>query len=297
MKILLLGKNGQIGWELQRTMTPLGIVTALDYKELNLEDFDDVRETIRAIRPQIILNASAYTAVDKAENEPEKAFAINATVPGILAQEARSLSAALIHFSTDYVFDGAKTTPYTEKDIPNPLNVYGQSKLAGEHAIEVTGGANLVFRTAWVYSTRRDNFVTKVLQWSRNNEALRIVEDQISSPTWARYLAEVIAVLVARAEGDAYNYFMKKSGIYHLAGKGGVSRFYLAQEILRLDPCKDEQLATIIQSAHTSEFPTPAMRPLFTALNCTHFETALNLEIPPWDESLRLALDDGVPRI
>src|SRR5690554_3593738 len=180
MRILLLGKNGQLGWELVRTLAPLGEVITVDYPEIDLSRPETVLKPIRTIRPQLIVNATAYTAVDRAESEPEKAYAVNAESPGLMAEEARSLRAGLIHYSTDYVFDGTKGSPYNEKDTPNPLSVYGSSKLAGERAIEQTGGAYLIFRTSWVYSLRRDSFVTKVLQWARQNRSLKLVKDQIS---------------------------------------------------------------------------------------------------------------------
>jgi dTDP-4-dehydrorhamnose reductase len=183
MQILLLGKNGQLGWELNRTLAPLGTITALDYEELNLEDFDSVRTTIRALKPEVIVNASAYTAVDRAESEPDKCYAINGTVPGILAEEALAQNAFLIHYSTDYVFDGTKGSPYSESDPTNPLNVYGKSKLAGEKAIQATDCAYLIIRTSWVYSLRQAGFVSKVLEWARQQETLRIVSDQVANPT------------------------------------------------------------------------------------------------------------------
>lgn len=287
MKILLLGKNGQLGWELQRTLAPLGPLSAFDYEELNLEDFEAVRSTIRALKPQVIVNASAYTAVDRAENETEKCFAINASIPAILAEEALQLKAALIHYSTDYVFDGLKGSPYSEQDTPNPLSVYGKSKLAGELAIQVLGGTHLIFRTAWVYSTRRDSFVTKVLQWARQNQTLRIVDDQVSNPTWARMLAEISAQTLARGTDS----LRERSGLYHLAGSGHASRLEWARLILELDPARQEQQVEQILPAQTSEFPTPAQRPLFSALNCAHFLESFQIELPAWQSTLRLAME------
>src|SRR5512140_631189 len=213
MRILLLGKNGQLGWELERTLAPLGSVSALDYQELDLQDFDALRLKLRELHPELIVNASAYTNVDKAESEPEKAYAINGAVPGILAEEAASLNASLIHYSTDYVFEGAKEQAYTETDKPNPRNVYGKSKLAGERAIQAVDGAYLILRTAWVYSLAGSSFVGKVLQWSRQNDILRIVDDQVSNPTWARMLAEVTAQVLAQG-GDSIR---EHKGLYHLA--------------------------------------------------------------------------------
>lgn len=290
MKMLLLGKTGQLGWEFQRTLQPLGDVIALGSPEIDMSNVDNIRKTIRQHRPNIIINATAYTAVDKAESEPELAHAINALGPGVLAQEACELNALLVHFSTDYVFDGSKNAPYVETDTPNPLNIYGKSKLAGEQAIRSAGGSHLVLRTAWVYSTRRDSFVGKVLQWARQNETLKVVSDQVSNPTWARMLAEVTALLIAKAGPDFSTYFHEKSGIYHLAGGGYTSRLEWAKHILQNDPKRNEQIIRVLEAASTRDFPTPAERPLFSALNCTLFEKTFGLRLPQWQEALELAM-------
>ena len=287
MKILLLGNTGQLGWELHRTLLPLGEVQAVDYPEVNLADADSLRAFVRNSTPDVIINATAYTAVDRAESERDLAFAINADGPGILAEESKKLGAVLIHYSTDYVFDGTKGAPYVESDLPHPLNVYGESKLAGEQAIQAVDGNHLIFRTAWVYSNRRDSFVTKVLQWARQNKTLRLVDDQVSNPTWARMLAEVTSQILARGNG----YISEHKGMYHLAGDGFASRLEWAQAILRYNPNREEQLTTEVQSALTSEFPTPAQRPLFSALNCDKFSAVFGLRLPPWEAALRLAME------
>jgi dTDP-4-dehydrorhamnose reductase len=288
MKLLLLGNTGQLGWELHRTLQPLGEVIALDYPEVDMADADNIRKTVREHRPQIIVNATAYTAVDKAESEPELAEAINATGPGILAEEAKALNAVLIHYSTDYVFDGTKGKTYVETDPPNPLNVYGKSKLAGEQAIQFVGGAYLILRTAWVYSLHRDSFVTKVLQWARRNETLRIVDDQISNPTWARMLAEMTAQILARGT----EYIRERTGFYHLAGDGYASRLEWARLILELDPLRQEQTAREILPAYTKDFPAPAQRPLFSALECTKFSNTFDLQLPDWRQTLSLGMQN-----
>jgi dTDP-4-dehydrorhamnose reductase len=286
MQILLLGKNGQLGQEFQRTLAPLGAVTALGSAELNLEDFAAVRKTIQELRPQLIVNASAYTAVDRAESEAEKAYAINGSIPGILAEQALALKAALIHYSTDYVFDGKQGTPYIEEDTPEPLCVYGKSKLAGEQAIQKIGGAYLIFRTSWVYSLGRDSFVTKVLEWSRRQKTMRVVSDQVSNPTWSRVLAQITTQVLSRGAGDIHEH----SGLYHLAGGGFVNRFEWARKILELDPNRHEQLVTEILPASTSDFPTPAQRPLFSALDCEKFAKTFGLRLIDWQEALGLAM-------
>jgi dTDP-4-dehydrorhamnose reductase len=286
VNLLLLGNTGQLGWELNRTLQPLGIVVALDYPEVNMADATSIRKIVQECRPEVIVNATAYTAVDKAESEPELAKAVNGTGPGVLAEEARKLNAVLIHYSTDYVFDGTKGAPYVETDLPHPINVYGESKLAGEQAIQFIGGNYLIFRTAWVYSLRRDSFVSKVLRWAREYEILRMADDQISNPTWARMLAEVTAQVLARGLG----YLRERTGLHHLAGGGHASRYAWVKEILKLDPRKQEQRVKQLLPASTSDFPTPAQRPLFSALECQKFEQAFNLRLPVWDVALELAL-------
>jgi dTDP-4-dehydrorhamnose reductase len=286
MKLLLLGNTGQLGWELQRTLQPLGVVIGRDFPEVDLGNSASIIKIVREYRPDVIVNATAYTAVDKAESEPALAQAINGIGPGVLAEEARKLKGLLIHYSTDYVFDGTKGTPYVEADLPNPVNVYGESKLAGEQAVQSVGGDYLIFRTAWVYSMRRDSFVSKVLGWARRNEILRVVDDQVSNPTWARMLAEVTALVLARGKA----YLHERTGLYHLAGGGFASRYAWAQEILKLDPARQEQKVTQLLHALSADFPTPAQRPLFSALDCRKFEQAFDLYLPAWDAAMELAL-------
>lgn len=286
MKVLLLGK-GQLGWELQRTLQPLGEVVAFDYPEVNMADEGSIRTVVREHRPNVIINATAYTAVDKAESDSEIgiAYAVNATGPGILAEEARSINALVVHYSTDYVFDGTKGSPYVETDTPNPLNVYGKSKLAGEQAIQQVGGTYIILRTAWVYSMSAASFVGKVLQWSRQNETLKVVSDQVSNPTWARGLAETTALMLARPGLGV------KVGLYHLAGHGHASRFEWAQRIVENDPKRHEQTIRAVEPAKTDDFPTPAQRPLFSALNCESFEKTFGLYLPAWQDALKLAME------
>lgn len=293
MNILLLGKNGQLGWELHRAMAPLGAVTALDYPEIDLLDLTKIKACVYSARPQLIINATAYTAVDRAENETEIAYAINAHAPGMLAELARDLRAGFIHYSTDYVFDGRKGSLYVEADPPNPINVYGSSKLAGEQAVSQVNGAALILRTSWVYSLRRENFVTKVLSWARQQEALRIVDDQIGNPTWARMLAEITAQMLAQAaSSEIFAWLYARRGIYHLAGDGAASRLEWARQILHLDPQKSTQITRETLPASTDEFPAPARRPRNSALNCDRFSQTFGLRLPPWQEALALALED-----
>ncbi len=291
-RIALLGKWGQLGWELHRALCPLGEVIAKDFPEIDLVQATEVRQLLREVKPQVIVNATAYTAVDRAESEPELALAINAQAPGILAEEALHLGAILVHYSTDYVFDGTKGQPYNENDEPNPINVYGKSKLAGEKAIESVGGNYLILRTSWVYSLRRESFVTKVLEWARRQPVLRIVSDQVSNPTWCRMLAEATAQLLAKGGDELINWVGERRGLYHLAGSGYASRYEWAQAILANDPRKEEQVVRELQPAQTVEFPTAAQRPLFSALDCGRFERTFGLRLPRWDVALHLAMEN-----
>ena len=292
MKILLLGNTGQLGWELNRTLLNLGDIVALDFPQINMADPDNIRRVVRGHQPDVIINATAYTDVNNAETEADLAMAINGTGPGILAEEALKLNCALIHFSTDYVFDGTLGNPYTEEDMPNPLSVYGETKLAGEIAVGDVGGAYLIFRTSWVYSLRRPSFVTKVLQWSREHETLHIVDDQVSNPTWARSLAESTGFVIARSKDALTDQFEERSGLYHLAGGGSCSRYEWTKEILNLDPHLEDQITKEILPAKSTDFQTPAIRPLESHLNCNKFETTFNLKLSFWKLDLMLSMAD-----
>jgi len=289
-KILQIGTKGQLGWELLRTCAPLGDVIALDYPAVDLADSGGLQALIRNTKPDIIINAAAYTNVDKAESEPEKARAINATGPGILAEEARKIDAVLVHYSTDYVFDGTKDSPYNETDRPNPLNVYGQTKLEGEECIAAAGCSYLVLRSSWIYS-KRSGFVAKVLEWARSQEVLRIVDNQISSPSSARMLAELTALLLAGAGSDPFAWLAERAGVYHCAGDGSCSRYAWAQEILKLDPRREEQTVREIIPASSDEFPTPAARPPVSVLDCGKLERVFGLRLPPWQTALKMAME------
>lgn len=294
VKFLLLGSTGQVGWELNRSLLTLGNVVALDYPSIDMADPIGIRSIVSEHQPQIIVNATAYTDVDNAESQPELAMAINGTGPGILAEEAAKLNAALIHYSTDYVFDGEKGEPYTEEDSPHPLNVYGETKLAGERAVQEVGGAFLIFRTSWVYSLRRPCFVTKVLQWAREHETLRIVDDQISSSTWARTLAEATAQVIAQGRHDPLAYIHENQGIYHLADGGSCSRYEWANAILDFDPNKHEQVVKEVLPAKSADFPTPIERPLNSTLDKTFVRNAFNLGLSHWKEVLQLSIIESV---
>ena len=291
MRILLIEKNGQLGWELQRSSLTLGEIISVDYPEIDLSNSMQVCELIRAVKPKILINAAAYTNVDKAESEPELARKVNALAPEIMALEMNRLKGALIHYSTDYVFDGTKGTSYVETDLPNPINVYGSSKLEGEQLIQQVGGASIVFRTSCVYSMRQGGFVTKVLQWAREQEVMKIVDDQIGSPTWARMLAEATTQIIAQGGDDVYGYFSEKAGLFHLAGNGSCSRYDWAKAILELDPKKNELVVKELLTAKTSDFSTPAVRPLFSSLDCTKIIANNLCFIPDYKNTLAFALN------
>ena len=293
-RILLLGKNGQLGWELQRTLAPFGEMTAIDREEVDLSQPGQLREVVAGACPGVIVNASAYTDVDGAESRPQLAISINRDAPAILAEESRRFNIPLIHYSTDFVFDGSLGRAYTEADAPNPLNLYGKSKLEGEQAIQSVGGLHLIFRTSWVYSLRGNGFVSKVLRWAREKEALRVVDDQVGSPTWARMLAEMTSLVLMQAQARGPDWLAEHSGIYHLAGSGAASRLEWAQAILALDANPDEQRCKGILPAKTADFPAPAQRPAYSVLNCEKFERTFGLTIPHWRENLRLAMDTSL---
>jgi dTDP-4-dehydrorhamnose reductase len=292
MKILLIGKTGQLGWELHRALLPLGPVTAIDRPEIDLAQPDSVRPIVRQADPDILINASAYTDVDGAETEADLARLINRDAPQVLAEEARRCGAVLIHYSTDYVFNGAATVPYTEDSLPDPIGMYGRSKLEGEAAVQAIADSYLILRTSWVYSLRRPSFVAKVLSWSRQHEVLRVVSDQVSKPTWCRSLAEATVQILAKSsrDGDPTGWIRARKGLYHLADSEAASRYEWAQAILAYDPQPEQQRTRQIEPAQTSEFPAPAMRPAYSVLDCTKIERTFGLHLPEWRTSLQLAM-------
>jgi dTDP-4-dehydrorhamnose reductase len=288
--ILLTGKNGQVGWELQRTLMPLGKVVALDADDLDLANPDAIRQTVKSIRPDIIVNPAAYTSVDKAESEPELAYAVNGIAPGILAEEAQYQNALVVHYSTDYVFDGTKTGAYTESDRPNPQNVYGRSKLAGEEALRAVGGRHLILRTSWVYGSRGHNFMLTMLRLACERKVLRIVDDQIGAPTWSRSLAEVTAQILAQLYGPGMQKAADEaSGTYHLTSSGNASWHGFAAEILRQAGVQPMPQLVAIAS---HEYPTPAARPKNSVLSSEKLNRTFGLEAGDWRDNLRLCLQE-----
>jgi dTDP-4-dehydrorhamnose reductase len=292
-RILIAGADGQVGWELRRGLPSLGEVIACNRAQLDLASPDCIRRVVRENSPTVIINAAAYTAVDRAESEPEVVMAINGTAPGILAEEAKRLGAVLVHYSTDYVFDGTLRKPYREDDPVNPLNVYGRTKLAGEQSIQQVAGAFLIFRTNWVYGSRGKNFFLTVLRLAAERPELRIVNDQIGTPTWCRFIAattrQVLSQLELNAPRKSTDARFGRAGIYNLTCKGQVSWYEYADEILRLLPPRHPIKLTAITSA---EFPAAARRPSYSVLSTEKIEKTFSIQGVGWHDALRAVCDE-----
>jgi dTDP-4-dehydrorhamnose reductase len=280
-----------VGWELARALAPLGRVAAPGRAVLDLADADSIRRAFRQAAPALVVNAGAHTAVDRAEGEPELAHALNAAAPGILAEEAARAGVPLVHFSTDYVFDGSKGAPYTEDDPAAPLGVYGRTKREGEEAVAAAGGAHLVLRTSWVYGTRGHNFLRTMLRLAHERDELRVVADQVGAPTWSRMLAEATAAIVAPfRSARGWEIPAEVSGIYHLAARGETSWHGFAEAILALDPGRAAQRARRVVPIATEEYPTPAPRPPYSVLSTEKVERVFGVALPGWREQLELCL-------
>ncbi len=284
MKILLFGKNGQVGWELQRSLQPLGEVVALNRSSQeycgDLADPVGIKQTVRAVAPDVIVNAAAYTAVDRAESEPDLAYQINVEAAAILAQEAQHIDAWLVHYSTDYVFDGSGDRPWSESDLPSPLNVYGQTKLQGEEAVRSAGCRHLIFRTSWVYAARGNNFARTMLRLAQERDQLTVIDDQIGAPTGADLLADATAhaILMALKQPEI-------AGLYHLVAGGEVSWYSYARFVLtiaREHGCAIKTQSEAILPVSSGTFATAAKRPLNSRLNTEKFRCTFRLNIPHW---------------
>ena len=273
MKFLLTGRNGQVGWELERSLASVGEVIAFDRQTLDLEKPDQIVACVRETRPDVIVNAAAYTAVDLAEKESDRAMAINGTAPGILAGEAKRLGSLLVHYSTDYVFDGEKGSPYTEEDLPNPISVYGKTKLAGERSVQASGCRHLMLRTSWVYSARGHNFLLTMLRLAKERPELRVVEDQRGSPSWAGQ----IAVATARVLQDAD----VSEGTFHLSAASETTWFGFAGAIL-----ERSGLRTPVLPISSSDYPMAATRPAYSVLDNTKFSDTFGFPLPDWSVGL-----------
>jgi dTDP-4-dehydrorhamnose reductase len=277
LRILLTGRSGQVGWELERTLPALGEVIATDRTRLNLEDNDDVRRAVREIKPDLIVNAAAYTAVDKAESEREPSLQVNAVAPGVLAEEAHRLGALMVHYSTDYVFDGEKRSPYAEDDTPNPTSHYARTKLEGERAIAASGCRRLILRTSWVYGPRAANFYRVIARKAAAGETMRMVDDQTSVPSPSTFVADqTISLLRKEAEG-----------LFHLVPSGAATRYDFAREVVQAMKSKSQ-----VEGARTAEFPAPAPRPVYSALDNRKVADFLGAPMPHWRSLLHLGIDE-----
>lgn len=287
MKILVTGKNGQVGFELQRSLAVLGEVVAVDQHECDLADPEAIRQLVAEVAPQVIVNPAAYTAVDKAESEPELAQAINGVAPGVFGEEARRLGALVIHYSTDYVFDGSKAGEYTEQDKPNPQSVYGKTKLAGEQALLASGADCLIFRTSWVFGAHGANFAKTMLRLAGERETLKIVADQFGAPTSAALLADVTAQVLGRYKREGRADF--PFGLYHLAAGGCTTWHAYAQTVVRAALAAGKPLklnADDVLPISTAEYPLPAPRPANSRLDTRRLRQTFGLELPAWENGL-----------
>jgi dTDP-4-dehydrorhamnose reductase len=287
-RLLVIGKIGQVGWELRRTLAPLGSLVCVDFPEIDLTDPDSIRKWVRETSPSVVINAAAYTAVDKAETESDRCNKINGVAPSILAEEAKKIGALLVHYSTDYVYDGSKSEPYLETDSPNPLSAYGHSKFAGDQAIIASGVPHLIFRLCWVYGARGQNFMLTIMRLAREREKLRIVSDQFGCPTWSRMIAETTALALKQVLATASP--AQFTGIYHLAASGHTNWHGFASSIVDLMPT-DQKKCKQVEPITTAEYPLPARRPAYSVLSCEKLKRTFGLQLPSWEESLRLVLE------
>ena len=285
-KILIFGRVGQVGWELRHKLACLGQVASVDFPEIDFSKADTIREAIRAAEPNVIVNAAAYTAVDKAEATPDPAWALNATGPAVIAEEAKRLGALMVHYSTDYVYDGSKQGSWVETDAPGPLNVYGETKLAGDEAIAAAGGDYLILRTSWVYGARGANFLLTMLRLAKERPELRIVDDQTGSPTTSECIAQATADILAQVLSPRGDGMAGRSGVYHLTNSGATTWFGFAKEFLSKQP-----VCPKLTPIPASEYPVPAKRPVNSVLSCEKLEETFGVRMPSWELALDLVLE------
>ncbi len=291
-RILLTGGNGQVGRALQQALPPSATIVAPDRSVLDMAKPDTIRSTVRDFRPALIINAAAYTAVDRAETEAGLAMAVNGVAPGVLAEEAQRLGAVLVHYSTDYVFDGSKSTAYTEADTPNPLSVYGKTKLAGEQAVEAAGAAHYILRTSWVYAAEGANFMNTILRLAQERPELRIVDDQTGAPTWARAIAEMTLQMLDAVQGNV----RPQHGLYHLTATGAVTWYGFARAILDTAQKISGAAAPKLTPITTADYPLPARRPANSRLDTARFTTIFGITPAPWQDMLEKCLQEVIPR-
>ena len=294
-KILIFGRVGQVGWELRHKLACLGQVSSVDFPEIDFSKPETIRQAIRAAEPTVIVNAAAHTAVDKAEAAPEPAWALNATGPGVIAEEAKRLGALMVHYSTDYVYDGSKQGPWLETDPTGPLNMYGQTKLAGDEAIAAAGGDYLILRTSWVYGARGANFLLTMLRLAKERPELRIVDDQTGSPTTSECIAQATADILAQVLSPAGEGLAGRSGVYHLTNSGATTWFGFAKAFL-----SKQASCPKLTPITTSEYPVPAKRPVNSVLSCEKLADTFGVRMPSWENALDLVLEtlaEGAARV
>jgi dTDP-4-dehydrorhamnose reductase len=284
-KILIFGRVGQVGWELRHKLACLGQVSSVDFPEIDFSKPDTIRDAVRAAEPTVIVNAAAYTAVDKAEASPEPAWAINAIGPGVIAEEAKRLGALMVHYSTDYVYDGSKQGPWVETDKPNPLSVYGKTKLAGDEAIAAVGGDSLILRTSWVYGARGGNFLLTMLRLAKERPELRIVDDQTGSPTTSECLAQATADILSQVITPGGG-LAGRGGVYHLTSSGATTWFGFAKAFL-----SKQAVCPKLTPISASEYPLPAVRPVNSVLSCDRIAETFGIRMPSWELALDLVLE------
>jgi dTDP-4-dehydrorhamnose reductase len=289
MKILLTGKNGQVGWELNQSLSKLGAVFAMGRDQMDLSKPETLGSTIQEIRPDIIVNTAAYTAVDKAESEPELAMIVNGIAPGVIAEEAKKIGAGMIQYSTDYVFDGKATFPYKEEDLTCPLNAYGKSKLAGEKAVIQAGIPHFILRTGWVYSMRGSNFLLTMQKLAQSRKQIKVVDDQTGGPTWSRSIARGTTYVIEQLlkEGTTTSPVFTDSGVFHMTCSGETNWFGFANKILELSNLSERPEVIPIPAL---EYPTPATRPRYSLLSNRKLKQVFHYEMPQWQEALQECL-------
>ncbi|CAH2799494.1 MAG: dTDP-4-dehydrorhamnose reductase (EC [uncultured Caballeronia sp.] len=291
--ILLTGVSGQVGFELERSLQGLGRVVAFDRGSLDLANLDQVRQVVRDVRPALIVNPAAHTAVDRAESEPDAAMQLNAYAPEVLSNEAKRLGALLVHYSTDYVFDGTKDGAYVEDDPVNPQNVYGRSKLAGEQAIAASGCAHLIFRTSWVYGARGKNFLQTMLRLGAERDELSIVSDQIGAPTWSNMISTLTSNVLSEVLAGDIDRWRQDSGIYHLTASGSTSWYGFAEAIFERSKLRRKPR---LKPTTTESYPTPATRPVNSRLSNQKLFKTFGVVAPNWDEALDLCMESRISR-
>ncbi len=288
--ILITGANGQVGFELCKTLAPFGKIVPVDVQDCDLTSASQIENLVRSVKPTILVNPAAYTAVDKAESDEVVARALNANAPAVLAREAKKCNALFVHYSTDYVFDGTKATQWEESDGTNPLGVYGKTKRDGENSVLDELGASLIFRLEWVYGIRGINFLLRILQLAHEREELRIVNDQFGAPTWSRSIAQATAAVIQKGLQDPYHFGLHHSGIYHMAAQGRASWYDFAKMFLENDPQRATQTLKSLLPIPSSAYPTPAKRPANSVLNCNKLFRNFGVSLPSWEEQLEQVL-------